>query len=186
MAVTAGARMAHALLARLEREGKLDEALRYEILGGELVIRGVPQMPHEDAVGALFRCFANWAHRHGGKASTSAGVEIGEHQLVPDVAFIGPDRVAELDLDGFHVPPDLVGEVTSPKGRGRDLVDKREIYAEIGVPEYWVVDLSEPRVVAHRLAADGGYEAAEHTGGTLTTPRAPGLEVPVVELFPDR
>lgn len=41
MAVTpTRARMAHAHLERLDAEGKLDEGLRYEVLNGELVIRG--------------------------------------------------------------------------------------------------------------------------------------------------
>lgn len=65
------------------------------------------------------------------------------------------------------MPPDLVVEVTSPGTRSLDLVEKREAYADMGVPEYWVVDLTEQRVVAHRLAA-GGYDATEHTTSSLS------------------
>lgn len=79
--------------------------------------------------------------------------------------------------------PDLVAEVTSPTGRGRDLIDKPDVYCEIGVPEYWVVDLAHERVVVHRRDADGVYHTTERTSGTLTTEHAPGLEVPVAELF---
>lgn len=64
-----------------------------------------------------------------------------------------------------------------------DLHEKRVVYERLGVTEYWVVDLAEGRVLVHRLADDGAYHTAERTSGTLTTPAAPGLEIPVTELF---
>lgn len=112
-------------------------------------------------------------------------IEIGDEQLVPDLSFIGPDRVDELDADGFHVPPDLVAEVTSLGTRSLDLFKKRNLYAKIGVPEYWVVDLGEGRAVAHRREGAGVYDIVEHTGGVLRTEQAPGLEIPLAELFGD-
>lgn len=182
-AVSTGARMAHAQLARLEAEGKVDETLRYEILNGELVIRGFPLIRHERAVNVLVDHFRSWVRRHGGEVFTGAGIEIGEHQLGPDVAFIGPDRVGELDADGFRVPPDLVAEVTSPGTRSLDLHEKRGIYEALGVGEYWVVDLAGDVVVVHRLDAAVSYEVTEHAGGTLSPRPAPGLQVPVAELL---
>lgn len=62
----------------------------------------------------------------------------------------------------------------------------REVYAEIGVPEYWVVDLTEHRVVVHRRDAAGAYQPTEYTTGTLTTEQAPCLEIPAAELFPEQ
>ncbi|MEX0658283.1 MAG: Uma2 family endonuclease [Egibacteraceae bacterium] len=184
MAVSTGAGMAQAQLARLEAEGKLDEALRYEILNGELVVRGFPLIAHEEAVNVLMVHLLSWTHEHGGKVFAGAGIEIGAQQLGPDVAFIGPERVGELDADGFHVPPDLVAEVTSPGTRSLDLHEKRDIYQELGVGEYWVVDLRRRRVLVHRL--DAADEARTVTSGTLVTPVAPGLGVPVAELFAGR
>jgi Uma2 family endonuclease len=175
--------MARAQLARLEAEGKLDETLRYEILDGELVIRGAPGKPHEDAVNVLRDHLGSWVRQHGGLVYTGLAAEVGEHQLLPDLSFVGPDRVAEVDDDGFHVAPDLVAEVTSPGSRSLDLDEKRGIYAEVGVAEYWVVDLAGQRVLVHRHDAAGAYQAAEHTAGVLTTAQAPDLEIPVAELF---
>ncbi|MEX2620531.1 MAG: Uma2 family endonuclease [Egibacteraceae bacterium] len=180
---TTGARMAHTLLADLDRHGKLDDRLRYEILAGELVIRGLPLVRHEHAVSVLVQHFRNWVTEHGGVAYAGAGIEIGDHQLRPDLTFMGPARVDEIDADGFHVAPDLVAEVTSPGTRSLDLHEKRAIYEAIGVGEYWVVDLAEQRVIVHRRDTQGGYQATEHTAGTLSTEQAPGLEVPVGEVL---
>jgi Uma2 family endonuclease len=179
--VTTPARMAQALLARLEREGKLDDNLRYEILNGELVIRGLPSTSHEGVVSALAYHFLAWVREHGGKAFTGSGIEIADHQLRPDLVFMGPDRVGEIAEEGFYVPPDLVAEVTSPGTRSLDLNEKRAIYETLGVGEYWVVDHLRNLVLVHRLDA-GAYEVTEHGEGALTARAAPGLEVPVAEL----
>lgn len=193
--VTGSGRMAHALLDELEAEGKLDERLRYEILNGELVIRGRPLMRHARAVSVLVYHFAAWTRAHGGEAFAEAGVEMRDQQLVPDVVLMGPERAGEIDEDGFHVAPDLVVEVTSPATRSLDLHEKRDIYEELGVGEYWVVDLSEGVVIVHRAgdagrsgdagrAGDAGrYALTEANDGTLTPLSAPGLEVPVAELL---
>lgn len=183
MAVTAEPSAGQRQLAWLQAQGKLDEGLRYEVLFGELVIRGRPGLAHEKAVRALASIFVRWVERHGGEAFTGLGVEMGGHQLAPDVAFIGPERVAELDEDGFHVPPDLVVEVTSPGTRSLDLTEKAAIYAELGVAEYWVVDLAQRRIVVHRRDAAGAYAATAHTDGVLTTAVAPGLQAPVAAVL---
>lgn len=182
MAVAAGAGMAHALLARLEAQGKLDSGLRYEIVAGELVIRGAPSIRHERIVSALMRHLTVWTHEHGGEVFAAAAVEIADHQLMPDVSFISPERVGELDDDGFHVPPDLVVEVTSPGTRSLDVVEKHQAYVDLGVGEHWVVDLAREVVVVHRRDEAGAVITTEHREGTLTTPAAPGLAVPVAEL----
>lgn len=182
-AVSTETGMAHALLARLEAEGKLDEGLRYEIVNGELVIRGAPRVRHEHAVATLLYHLTTWTREHGGKAFAGAAIELGGHQLIPDCTFIGPDRLGELDADGFHVPPDLVIEVTSPGTRSLDLHEKRDAYQAVGVPEYWVVDLARDVVLAHRRGPAGAYEVVEHAGGTLATTAVPRLHVPVGEVL---
>lgn len=62
-------------------------------------------------------------------------------------------------------------------------MDSGGIYEAIGVPEYWVVDLTAGRVLVHRRDADTTYQVEETTGGMLATPVAPGLAVPVTELL---
>jgi Uma2 family endonuclease len=52
-----------------------------------------------------------------------------------------------------------------------DLTRKAELYANAGVPEYWVVDLTRRIVVRQREARDGKYQVAEGF--------APGSSVPI-------
>lgn len=61
-------------------------------------------------------------------------------------------------------PPVLVVEVLSESTRAHDLGSKRLTYAELGVPDYWVVDLEEPSVVFLALDAGAYAEAGRAVG----------------------
>jgi len=52
----------------------------------------------------------------------------------------------------------LVVEILSPSGRGRDLSEKRRIYAAGGATWYWIVDPDEPSLIVLRLAGDACEE----------------------------
>ncbi len=86
-----------------------------------------------------------------------------------------PDMVVAFDVDwesiiftnGYVIdeagkPPDLVLEVASRSTGRRDYIDKREIYASFGVPEYWRFDHTggdyHDAPLACDLLADGGYQ----------------------------
>src|ERR1041385_4193576 len=65
-----------------------------------------------------------------------------EHELrVADVAFIAPERVAQIDPDdNLHGAPDLVIEVLSPSNTAAEIYDKEKLCLENGAKEFWVVD----------------------------------------------
>ena len=93
------------------------------------------------------------------------------------------------DIGGVrHVEgvPDIVVEILS-SDRNHDLVFKRRIYAETGVPEYWIFDPVNDTVLPLELR-DGAY--AERTAltaaDTLATPLLPGLSIPLADIFHHR
>src|SRR5262249_29841247 len=59
----------------------------------------------------------------------------------PDVVFMHKDHADRIG-EQFWKGADLVMEVVSggKKHRKRDLQDKRQEYAEAGIPEYWIID----------------------------------------------
>ena len=90
--------------------------------------------------------------------------------IVPDgyVVFDVPAPLIEAErrsyrIDEWGKPPDFVLEVASESTARRDLTDKREIYARMGVREYWRLDrhgyYGEP-LVGERLV-DGEYVRVE-------------------------
>jgi len=61
-----------------------------------------------------------------------------------------------INLDKWRVP-DLVGEVGDTT-IATDLDEKKELYADLKIPEYWVVDIKGKRVLAFRLQPNGKYQ----------------------------
>jgi Uma2 family endonuclease len=64
-----------------------------------------------------------------------------------------------IDLDRWRVP-DLVAEI-SDTALASDLDEKKQLYAALGILEYWVVDVRGLRVLAFRLYEGGSYRQAE-------------------------
>lgn len=72
----------------------------------------------------------------------------------PDVAYVGPARLHLVGETGMDGGPDVAVEVVSLESRDRDYTDKKQIYQDAGVTEYWIVDPLEQRVEFHRLQDD--------------------------------
>jgi Uma2 family endonuclease len=60
--------------------------------------------------------------------------------LQPDICFIKENNKTKLDEKGLMGAPDLVIEVLSPSTKKYDLFEKKEIYKNYGVTEYFVID----------------------------------------------
>ena len=77
------------------------------------------------------------------------------------------------NASGVEVPlPILVVEVASESTRRRDRTDKRSIYAEAGIPEYWMVD-GESRTVRVVRLSDEDVVAQESVTWQPTGVAAP-------------
>ena len=69
-------------------------------------------------------------------------------------------------------------------------VDRRvnaRLYAECGVPEYWIVDVGSLAVEVHREPRDGAYATAtKHGRGETIRPVELDLELRTDEFLPPR
>ncbi len=84
----------------------------------------------------------------------------------PDVLFMlkkNRERRSQRVWDGA----DLVIEVVSEDDARRDLIEKREEYAQAGIPEYWIVDPRDRSITVLTLnAADNIYfQSGRYTDG---------------------
>lgn len=82
---------------------------------------------------------------------------------------------------------DLVIEVVSPDAPQRDLVTKRAEYAQLGIPEYWIIDPRSERITVLQLN-DGAYQ--EHgvfrRGDVATSALLSELHIAVAAVFDAR
>jgi Uma2 family endonuclease len=75
----------------------------------------------------------------------------------PDVAFVAKSRLHLVKERGMEGGPDVAVEVVSRDSRQRDYGEKKQIYQEAGVAEYWIIDPLQRRAEFHRLA-EGRYD----------------------------
>lgn len=103
----------------------------------------------------------------------------------PDLVFMLAEHADRMG-DEYWIGADLVVEIVSnsKEGRKRDLQEKRDDYAEAGVPEYWIVDPMEKTISVLELE-DGRYVTlGEFKVGEIASSKLlPGLDVDVAATF---
>jgi len=83
----------------------------------------------------------------------------------PDILFVAEKNRDRLHRGGVEGPPDLAIEIVSPESVERDYDKKRRQYQRFKIPEYWIIDEHERKVIVLRLDARGKYrEAAPRKG----------------------
>jgi Uma2 family endonuclease len=143
--------------AVLERTGVLDLE-RYELIGGELVLKMGKNQPHmlvqalllswlQSIFGALFALQDPTIDLHPAENSTN--------EPQPDVIVL--DRSIRA-ISGRPRPEHLllVAEVSGAT-LSFDLTVKAGLYARAEIPEYWVLDLNGRRMIVHRRPENGRY-----------------------------
>ena len=103
----------------------------------------------------------------------------------PDIVVILAGRSDVAGIVHVEGVPDIVVEILSTDRR-RDLTLKRDLYADSGIREYWIVDPRDDTVTPLELRGDR-YIARDILGAddTLTTPLLPGLSIPLGSIFND-
>ncbi len=103
--------------------------------------------------------------------------------LAPDLTIVMQGNAAAFRDQMVEGAPDIAVEILS-SDRNRDLVRKRQLYAEAGVPEYWIIDAVNDTATILELENGGYVERAVLTADdTLTTPLPPGLSIPLADVF---
>ena len=161
-----------------------EDNLRREIINGELIVTAAPATRHQSAVVNIVGGLLAYQRAHGGKVFPApTDVYLSDDNVVePDVLFVRADHIDRVENKYVKGAPDLVVEISSPSTRRLELVRKRDLFAQFGVPEYWYVDLEADRVEVYRLG-EGPYGAPTlfYTGQVLDTPVLPGLTIAVEE-----
>lgn len=168
----------------------IDDGQRYEVLEGELVQMSAPSLRHQRVLQNIsFELLSYTRAGNPGEAIISpfdVVLKAGRPATIlqPDVLFIRDERfLTKANLQG---PPDIVVEVLSPSNPGHDTVRKLGLYAQFGVPEYWIVPVGLDQIQVLLLGPEGHYGRPQLfiPGDMLTSAQLPGFAVPVESLFP--
>ncbi|RYG48246.1 hypothetical protein EON79_05015 [bacterium] len=167
-------------VARAIEAGILKDAQQFELIEGRLIKKMAKGEKHIRVHSLLFRALM---------------AVFGPEFDIRSEAPLSVSHVTEPEPDLLVVPADFVPEesgrprasqgllaieiaVTSQKG---DLRWKRDLYAQGGLPEYWVIDVDTRRAFVHRRPIDGEYRSIEilHENDEL-----PGLGIPLGDVLP--
>lgn len=160
-----------------------DNGLRYEVIRGELFVSPAPGTPHQRAVGELFLILAPYVEEHqlGEVILSPFEVEFAEDTAVqPDLLVVPRQGPGRLTVERLLGAPSLAIEVISYCSKRTDRLQKRQLYLEEGVDEYWILDPGLKRV--ERWRPD--VEDPEIMTDRLVWEPRPGTPALVIELKP--
>ncbi len=170
--------------------GKTDG--KWELDDGVLYIMASGTPDHQFLIRQFSRCLDDYLDGHDEppaqfyhEMTTILSREL-QRAPEPDIVIILSARQNIVGRTHVEAPPDIVVEILS-SDRNRDLIRKRQIYAEAGVREYWPIDPRTDTVTQLELRY-GEYvvRAVLSADDTLTTQLLPGLSIPLAEIFRHR
>ena len=156
---------------------------RIELIDGEILTM-TPQGSRHAAVATraaarLGRAFGNGCHVRTQMPLAAAG----DSEPEPDVAVVQGDEFDYLDA---HPATALLVVEVSDDSLTRDRTIKQRLYARCGIPEYWIVAISDARLEVHRDPTGDAYRSvrALRAGETVAPLACPDATIAVADLLP--
>jgi len=127
-----------------------DDGNKYELVRGELFVTPAPTVSHEWVLAKLNMLLVPFVTEHslGTVLHPRAVVQFEDSEVEPDLMV---RQVPHEALKWHELPaPILVVEVVSRTTHRRDRNQKRRLYLDAGVSEYWIVDRDDRSVTVIR------------------------------------
>lgn len=166
-----------------EREGD-----RHEIIDGELVVTPSPSWHHQAISESLGFALQTFVRANGLGKVAFAPVDVRltpDNVLIPDIIFIARDRLHVAGPKTVDAPPDIAIEILSPGTRRRDLTEKRDLYAQFGVREYWIVDPANRTVTVFERVGRMYQPVPAGPEGEIRSRVLPDFALPLAAVFED-
>jgi Uma2 family endonuclease len=162
-----------------------DDGNRYEVLDGELFVTPAPSRHHQRALKRLYDSLNPYVVKHsiGEMLWSPSDIEFSPRRLVQPDVFVAPAGPGIPSSTWRDISALILAiEVLSPSTARADRSQKRTIYQDQRVPEYWIVDL-DARVVERWRPDDERPEVLADT--LLWQPRADAapLSIALPEFF---
>ena len=164
---------ARAVLTYSDYAALPDDGRRYELHWGELPAIPTPGTRHQRTLLALgARLYEHVRARGLGEVFLAPTDCILSNVTVvqPDVLYMATDRLAIISERAIEGAPTLVVEVLLPSTAHLDRDRRMRLYAEHGVPSYWIVDPEARSIEAYALAGAEYTLAARLTSEPVALP----------------
>jgi Uma2 family endonuclease len=145
----------------------LPEGTLCQIVNDKLVMSPAPKISHQSVLGKIYFEISKFLEIDKRGLAFIAPFDVyfdKENILQPDLAFVANQNLHLLEDKGLVGVPDIVVEILSPSTAHIDLGDKREIYEQHGVKEYFIVDPNNKKVISYYLTNNIFAEAETKEG----------------------
>lgn len=135
-----------------------DDGLQYELVDGMLLVTPAPFPMHQRAVTQIaLRLSLACPPELEAFVAPLDFRPTNRRSLQPDVLVA---RREDVGPENIQRPLLLAVEVLSRSTRSKDLLLKRSLYADAGIPTYWIFDTDKPELIVLRLDGDKYVEIA--------------------------
>jgi len=154
-----------------------------ELIKGELYLMPSPNTNHQNIAGELFFQIKSYlkSNQVGFVFTAPYDVILSEEDtIIPDIIFVSKNNEKIVTSQNIQGSPDFIIEVVS-SNRSRDFIQKRNLYEEYGIREYWIVDKDEKRIYKYLLNKELRYETPQEydMGSPLQVTTIPGLSLTI-------
>lgn len=166
-----------------------DDGMRRELIAGEL--HEMPSAGGEhgyvggSALGELRAFLKQHPEIGGGFFAAETGFRLSSDPdtvRAPDVAYVGPDRLAKARARGFpELAPDFVVEVVSPNDTAAEIQQKMDEWLQAGVRLAWVLFPATRSAMTY--LADGTVHLLHADDTIMAEPVLPGFACRLGDLF---
>ena len=166
-----------------------DDGNRYELIEGELFVSRAPRLFHQIVVSNIIALVRPFLDRNPiGMIVPGPGVIFSKFSgVIPDLVFISNEQRANIASgDKVTGAPALVIEILSPGADNarRDRIAKRQLYAQYGVKEYWIVDSEKRAIEVYILVGEILKLSAAFTDqDEITSSMLPGFSCRVQDIL---
>jgi Uma2 family endonuclease len=132
-----------------------DDGNKYEVVRGELFVTPAPTPAHETVCARLSRILTLYAEREdiGLVYHPRAVLQFEDSEVEPDL-MVRQEHTGDSSTWSAAPVPSLIVEVFSPSTKRRDQNQKRDLYMDAGVGEYWMVDPERRTIIVIRKECD--------------------------------
>ncbi|MEO8620833.1 MAG: Uma2 family endonuclease [bacterium] len=141
-----------------------DDGNKYEVVRGELFVTPAPTPTHETVCARLSHILSEYVTREklGLLYHPRAVLQFEDSEVEPDL-MVRREHSGDSSTWSSAPIPSLIVEVFSPTTARRDRNQKRELYMDAGVGEYWMVDPNNRTFITIQRGRENAVVSGEMT-----------------------
>ena len=141
----------------------LPDDLRVELIDGVIYLMYAPALPHQTVAGAFYSQLLAYVTEHNSPcfpyiASDMRPDTDKRSAMQPDLMIVA-DHSDTITTENYLIgAPSMAVEILSHSTRRKDLTIKLKKYMEIGVQEYWIIDIKKEQVIVYLFRDRSDYD----------------------------